>query len=319
MLNHMSSTEYLNYESGKFSKSKGMGVFGTDAVESGIPADVWRFYVYYNRPGKVGPAVHLEGLPGEGERRADRQPGQPGQPRPAPSCPHSAAASCRRTSRSPREPVLGRGAPPGGGDHRRAWSGWSCGTPSGQIFALSSLGNKRFQDEEPWKKVKENPRPGAAADPRPGVPHPRPGHPGASPTCRPLRGRIAAWLGRRRACAGPASASSRGWGPWPARAAVQAAGGRGDRGASGPASPARRASGPRRPRPAAAPPGSPGTRGTRPPTPAEVPPRASTAGRAEGGPHHRRRAPPQGGQAVHRDGGPGGREAADRLRPGSPL
>jgi methionyl-tRNA synthetase len=50
MLHHMSSTEYLNYEGGKFSKSKGVGVFGTDAVESGIPADVWRFFIFYNRP-----------------------------------------------------------------------------------------------------------------------------------------------------------------------------------------------------------------------------------------------------------------------------
>jgi methionyl-tRNA synthetase len=50
MLHHMSSTEYLNYESGKFSKSKGIGVFGTDARDTGIPADVWRFYIFYNRP-----------------------------------------------------------------------------------------------------------------------------------------------------------------------------------------------------------------------------------------------------------------------------
>jgi methionyl-tRNA synthetase len=52
MLHHMSSTEYLNYESGKFSKSKGVGVFGTDVMETGIPADVWRFYIFYNRPEK---------------------------------------------------------------------------------------------------------------------------------------------------------------------------------------------------------------------------------------------------------------------------
>ena len=52
MLYHMSSTEYLNYEAGKFSKSKGIGVFGTDAIESGIPADIWRFYIFYNRPEK---------------------------------------------------------------------------------------------------------------------------------------------------------------------------------------------------------------------------------------------------------------------------
>jgi methionyl-tRNA synthetase len=50
MLHHMSSSEYLNYENGKFSKSRGIGVFGTDAKETGIPADVWRFYIFYNRP-----------------------------------------------------------------------------------------------------------------------------------------------------------------------------------------------------------------------------------------------------------------------------
>lgn len=51
-LYHMSSTEYLNYEDGKFSKSKGIGVFGSDAKESGIKADAWRFYIFYNRPEK---------------------------------------------------------------------------------------------------------------------------------------------------------------------------------------------------------------------------------------------------------------------------
>ncbi len=49
---HMSSSEYLNYESGKFSKSHGVGVFGTDAIETGIKADAWRFYIFYNRPEK---------------------------------------------------------------------------------------------------------------------------------------------------------------------------------------------------------------------------------------------------------------------------
>ncbi len=50
MLHHMSSTEYLNYEGGKFSKSQGIGIFGNDVESTGIPADVWRFYLYYNRP-----------------------------------------------------------------------------------------------------------------------------------------------------------------------------------------------------------------------------------------------------------------------------
>ena len=52
MLYHMSSSEYLNYEDGKFSKSRGVGVFGDDVMNTGIPADVWRFYIFYNRPEK---------------------------------------------------------------------------------------------------------------------------------------------------------------------------------------------------------------------------------------------------------------------------
>jgi methionyl-tRNA synthetase len=44
-----SVTEYLNYENGKFSKSRGIGVFGNIAKETGIPPDVWRYHVMKNR------------------------------------------------------------------------------------------------------------------------------------------------------------------------------------------------------------------------------------------------------------------------------
>jgi methionyl-tRNA synthetase len=50
MLHHIDSTEYLNYEDGKFSKSAGQGVFGDDAKSTGIPPDVWRYYLLSNRP-----------------------------------------------------------------------------------------------------------------------------------------------------------------------------------------------------------------------------------------------------------------------------
>ncbi len=43
-------TEYLNYEGGKFSKSRGTGVFGNDAKDTGIPVEVWRYYLLSNRP-----------------------------------------------------------------------------------------------------------------------------------------------------------------------------------------------------------------------------------------------------------------------------
>ncbi|KAJ5160608.1 Methionine--tRNA ligase cytoplasmic [Penicillium canariense] len=50
MNHHLSATEYLNYENGKFSKSRGIGVFGTNAKETGVPPDVWRYYLLKNRP-----------------------------------------------------------------------------------------------------------------------------------------------------------------------------------------------------------------------------------------------------------------------------
>ncbi|KAJ7274339.1 Methionyl/Leucyl tRNA synthetase [Mycena haematopus] len=50
MLHHVNSTEYLNYEGGKFSKSRGRGVFGPAAKETGIPASVWRYYLLSARP-----------------------------------------------------------------------------------------------------------------------------------------------------------------------------------------------------------------------------------------------------------------------------
>ena len=46
----ISVTEYLNYEGGKFSKSRGTGVFGNDAKDTGIPSEVWRYYLLVNRP-----------------------------------------------------------------------------------------------------------------------------------------------------------------------------------------------------------------------------------------------------------------------------
>jgi methionyl-tRNA synthetase len=50
MVHHISTTEYLNYERGKFSKSRGIGVFGTSAKEIGISPDVWRYYLLSHRP-----------------------------------------------------------------------------------------------------------------------------------------------------------------------------------------------------------------------------------------------------------------------------
>ncbi|XP_075512096.1 putative methionine--tRNA ligase isoform X1 [Primulina tabacum] len=50
LMRTISVTEYLNYESGKFSKTKGIGVFGNDAKDTNIPVEAWRYYLLTNRP-----------------------------------------------------------------------------------------------------------------------------------------------------------------------------------------------------------------------------------------------------------------------------
>jgi methionyl-tRNA synthetase len=52
LLHHINATEYLNYENEKFSKSRNVGVFGTDVINSDIHVDLWRFYLLFNRPEK---------------------------------------------------------------------------------------------------------------------------------------------------------------------------------------------------------------------------------------------------------------------------
>ena len=53
LMDSISVNEYLNYEGGQFSKSRHQGVFGNDAKDTGIPADVWRYYIMINRPEKT--------------------------------------------------------------------------------------------------------------------------------------------------------------------------------------------------------------------------------------------------------------------------
>jgi methionyl-tRNA synthetase len=154
MLASMSSTEYLNYESGKFSKSRGVGVFGTDAVESGIPADVWRFYLYYNRPEKSDALFTWK----------DFQEKVNGE-----LIGNLANLVNRTLTFAARN--FPEGFPAGAASDARFWEAVRAAEAGiaeslerielrdafRQVFALSSIGNKRFQDEEPWKAIKESP------------------------------------------------------------------------------------------------------------------------------------------------------------------
>ncbi len=152
MLHHMSSTEYLNYEGGKFSKSRGIGIFGNDAQSTGIPADVWRFYMFYNRPerGDVtftwrefqsfvnGELVgNLSNLVNRVLTFVKRYFGG--------VLPHGdvdeAFISQVRTCEEKITDLL---------EHASERDAFRA------MFELSGMGNKYFQENEPWRLVKEN-------------------------------------------------------------------------------------------------------------------------------------------------------------------
>lgn len=157
LLHHMSSTEYLNYESGKFSKSKGVGVFGTDVMETGIPAEVWRFYIFYNRPEKSDALFTWKDFQ---EKVNGELIGNLGNlvnrtlsfvsryydgkiPEESVCAPESAEFWARVS-----ELEADIGAKLDKAELRDAFRA---------AFELSSFANKTFQDGEPWKSRKENP------------------------------------------------------------------------------------------------------------------------------------------------------------------
>jgi methionyl-tRNA synthetase len=154
MLHHMSSTEYLNYEGGKFSKSKGTGVFGNDAAETGIPADVWRFYICHTRPETSdydftwsdfqervnGELIgNLSNLVNRTLTFVNRYyHGRLAQVQ------ESDAPEFWAEIRKTEESITGQ----------LEWANLRDAFKA--VFTLSSLGNKRFQEKEPWKTRRED-------------------------------------------------------------------------------------------------------------------------------------------------------------------
>jgi methionyl-tRNA synthetase len=153
MLHHMSSTEYLNYEGGKFSKTRGIGVFGTDVMETGIPADVWRFYIFYNRPEKADALFtwkdfqekvngELIGNLGNLVNRTLSFVARYYDGRIPPGSPDPEFWKTVGKYEKDIAALLDRA------DLRDAFR---------LIFELSSFANKAFQDGEPWRKRREDP------------------------------------------------------------------------------------------------------------------------------------------------------------------
>ena len=152
-LHHMSSTEYLNYEGGKFSKSKNMGVFGNDCRSTGIPADVWRFYIYYNRPET---SDYQFGWKDFQDRVNGELIGN------FANLVNRTLAFTERFYKGviPDGPVdedLWRRVREAGEDITEKLERAELRSALHGIFELSDVGNKAFQAGEPWKAVKDEP------------------------------------------------------------------------------------------------------------------------------------------------------------------
>ena len=155
MLHHMSSTEYLNYEGGKFSKSKGAGVFGTDVAQTGIPADVWRFYICHTRP----ETSDYDFTWSDFQERVNGQ------------LIGNLSNLVNRTLTFVSRYYDGAVADIDGDDSDGFWADirnreasitdqleWANLRDAFKaVFELASIGNKRFQDQEPWKTRLEDP------------------------------------------------------------------------------------------------------------------------------------------------------------------
>ena len=153
MCHHLASTEYLNYEDSKFSKSRNVGVFGSDVIESGIPVDLWRFYLLAIRPEKQDSAfswqeffdkINNEFLDNIGNL-VNRSLVYSHKNFPGP---------LEAGTRTEAHEAFIKDAKILIEEITAAYEACSLKEAIRQILTLGRLGNKFFQDEEPWVKIK---------------------------------------------------------------------------------------------------------------------------------------------------------------------
>ncbi len=156
MLYKISSTEYLNYEDGKFSKSRGIGVFGDDAIETGIPADVFRYYLLINRPEKSDSSFQWDDMQEKNNNELLANLGNLvnrtviflkkffDKTVPAPKLTDSDKPFIETIKKEEAKVT-------------ELLQDVEIKEALKQIMHIAKLGNQYFQENEPWKKIKEEP------------------------------------------------------------------------------------------------------------------------------------------------------------------
>ncbi|MDT8447019.1 MAG: methionine--tRNA ligase [bacterium] len=155
LLHHINSTEYLNYEGGKFSKSRSIGIFGSDVIhlEKHIPIDLWRFYLLYIRPESADANFVWESFIEDVNSNFIDNIG---------NLLNRVLVFYHKNFEGPL--VAAPGQQPFLAEVKRLG-----GEVMGQleevklrealrtILAMGRLGNKHFHEQEPWKLIKEDP------------------------------------------------------------------------------------------------------------------------------------------------------------------
>lgn len=152
---YIASNEYLTYNGGAFSKSRGRGVFSEDVVDMGFPADAWRFYILAHRPERrdsdfsfqafqTTVATDLVGNIGNLVNRVlsfvKKRFGH--------------IPACREMTDYDRETLDAATAKIG--EVHDAYAKFELRQATTRILELADVGNKYFQVSEPWRTFKED-------------------------------------------------------------------------------------------------------------------------------------------------------------------
>ena len=152
-IHHLNSTEYLTYEGDKFSKSHNKGVFGSDVAKSGIQIDLWRFYLLFNRPEKQDTSfvwtdffekVNSEFIDNVGNLIH----------RSLTYCLKNFEGKCPDVEYSNEHKTFIEDVKKQTIESEEAFEKVKMRDALRSILAISRSGNKFFQDQEPWVKIK---------------------------------------------------------------------------------------------------------------------------------------------------------------------
>ena len=151
LLHQISVNEYITYEGGAFSKSRGIGIFCDDVMASGVPPDVWRYYLYINRPEKQDTHFYWEDLQ---EKNNAELVGNLGNfvYRTLSFAHRYMEGVIRREELTSEDVAFLEDVDNVVNDAEQSLEACELKTALKQIMSICRMGNQYFQEHEPWKQ-----------------------------------------------------------------------------------------------------------------------------------------------------------------------